>query len=69
MVPDGNMKNSRDICAAEHAGFVEYSGPPGSDYRVHGDSLKSAASIVPNINPSNQFVIASMVIERIKVEL
>ena len=23
------MKNSRDVCAAEHAGFVEYSGLPG----------------------------------------
>ena len=26
---DGNMKNSRDVCAAQHAGFVEYSGLPG----------------------------------------
>ena len=29
LVLDGNMKNSRDVCAAEHAGFVEYCGLPG----------------------------------------
>lgn len=29
LVLDGNMKNSRDVCAAQHAGFVEYSGLPG----------------------------------------
>ena len=29
LVLDGNMKNSRDVCAAQYAGFVEYSGLPG----------------------------------------
>lgn len=29
LVLDGNLKNSRDVCAAQHAGFVEYSGLPG----------------------------------------
>ena len=29
LVIDGNMKNCRDVCAAEHAGFVEYAGLPG----------------------------------------
>ena len=26
---DGNQKNNRPVCAAEEAGFVEYSGLPG----------------------------------------
>lgn len=30
LVLDGNMKNRRDICAADHAGFVEYTGLPGN---------------------------------------
>ena len=30
LVVDGNMKNRRDICAATHAGFTEYSGLPGA---------------------------------------
>ena len=29
IVLDGNMKNSRQICAATDAGFVEYDGFPG----------------------------------------
>ena len=29
LVIDGNMKNCRDVCAAKHAGFVEYAGLPG----------------------------------------
>lgn len=29
LVLDGNMKNRRDVCAADHAGFVEYAGLPG----------------------------------------
>lgn len=29
LVLDGNMKNSRDVCAAVDAGFVEYTGLPG----------------------------------------
>lgn len=29
IVLDGNMKNSRQICAATDAGFVEYDGLPG----------------------------------------
>ena len=29
LVLDGNMKNHRDVCAAEDAGFVEYIGLPG----------------------------------------
>ena len=30
LVLDGNMKNRRDVCAADHAGFVEYDGLPGN---------------------------------------
>lgn len=26
---DGNMKNCRDVCAADDAGFIEYVGLPG----------------------------------------
>lgn len=29
LILDGNLKNSRDVCAAEDAGFVEYAGLPG----------------------------------------
>ena len=29
LVLDGNMKNRRDICAADCAGFIEYAGLPG----------------------------------------
>ena len=29
LVIDGNMKNRRDVCAANEAGFVEYEGLPG----------------------------------------
>ena len=29
IVLDGNMKNSRQVCAASDAGFVEYDGLPG----------------------------------------
>ena len=30
MVLDGNQKNRRDVCAATHAGVIEYDGLPGS---------------------------------------
>ena len=30
LVLDGNQKNRRDVCAATHAGALEYEGLPGS---------------------------------------
>ncbi len=30
LVLDGNQKNRRDVCAAIHAGVIEYEGLPGS---------------------------------------
>ena len=30
LVIDGNLKNNREVCAAEDAGYVEYPGLPGS---------------------------------------
>ena len=30
LVMDGNMKNHRDVCAAQEAGYAQFSGLPGS---------------------------------------
>ena len=30
LILDGNIKNRRDVCYAKDAGYIEFSGPPGS---------------------------------------